>query len=71
MAYQPNPGRIPEQCLVRDQQGFIAGYRPVMVKLFNGITAGPWPSAGGRPPTRWSISKTPHPFEIESFEVIR
>lgn len=66
---QPNPGRLPPECVVWGEDGNVASYRPVMVKLWGGIRSGPWPSAGGRPPTDWSISRPPHPFQIEEFEV--
>ncbi len=70
MAYTPNPGHLPSECEIRDKDGNITGYHQVRVKLFNGISTGPWPSAGGRPhPTRWSISRPPHPFEIEEWEL--
>lgn len=67
---QPNPGHLPPECEILDEDGNVTGHRAVMVKLFGGIKTGPWPSAGGRPvPTNWKISKPPHPFEIEEYEI--
>lgn len=66
-----NAGRVPPETVIWDEDGNVAGYRQVRVTLFNGLVCGPWPSAGGRPhPTNWKISRPPHPFEIESYEVI-
>lgn len=72
---QPNHGHLPSECIVRDERGEIAGYRSVHVQLFGGFDtrkAGhdPWPAGGGRIATDWRISRKPHPFEIESYEVV-
>ncbi len=72
MPYQPNPGRLPDECLVLDEQGEVVGYRPVHVRLFNGIDSkvrgdAPWSSANARQPTVWKISRPPHPFEIKEW----
>ena len=75
MTYQPNPGRLPADCELLDDNGELTGYRPVQVRLFNGWDSkrsghAPWPAAGGRPhATNWRLSRPPHPFEIESYEV--
>ena len=75
MVWQRNPGHLPEDCIIRDEDGEIAGYRAVNVVLFNGWSntkAGspPWPAGGGRPPTNWTIRRgDPHPFDIKGFEV--
>lgn len=65
---RPNPGRLPPECVIRDDDGNVTGYRSVRVVLWGGIASGPWPSAGGRPPTCWKISKPPHPYEIKEWE---
>lgn len=58
-----------------DDDGNVTGYRPVHVRLFNGLDTrargdAPWPSAGGRPiQTNWKISRKPLPFEIKEFDV--
>lgn len=77
MAYLPNPGKLPPECVILDDEtGEVVGYRSVHVVLFGGYStkaAGdrPWPSAGGKPlPTRWAISRQPHPFEIKEFEIV-
>jgi len=73
MAYKPNPGRVPDDCVVRDDAGAVTGFRSVHVRLFNGIDSKlrgdpPWPAGGGRPPTDWSISQPePHPFQIKEW----
>lgn len=75
MTYHRNPGRLPDDCEAIDPQtGEVTGFRNCHVRLFNGwdskaLGQQPWPSAGGRPPTNWRISKPPHNFEIESYEV--
>lgn len=71
---QINDGHIPSECIIRDEAGDITGYRKVHVRLFGGFDtrkAGndPWPAGGARPPTEWRISKPPHPFEIEEWEI--
>lgn len=72
MHYQPNQGSLPDECLIRDEQGEVTGHRTVHVRLFGGIDTKargdpPWPSAGARVPTRWKISRKPHPFEIKEW----
>lgn len=74
MSLKPNPGRIPPECVVWDEAGEVTGYRPVHITLHNGFSTrargdAPWPSAGGRPPTVWKLSRPPHPFEIETWEI--
>ena len=78
MPYQPNPGHLPEACIITetDDAGVehVTGHRSVHVRLFGGwdskkAGAAPWPSAGRQPATRWAISRKPHPFEIEEFEI--
>ena len=69
-----NPGYLPPDCIVRDEFGEISGYRSVHVVLFNGYStkkaaAAPWPAGGGRQQTVWTISRRPHPFEIQFYEV--
>lgn len=65
-----NPGHLPEECIIRDDDGEVTGYRQVMVTLFNGRTIGPWPAAGGRPyPTNWKISRPPHRYEIKEYQI--
>lgn len=65
-----NPGHLPKECVILDEDGELAGYRPVHVRLFNGWRSqAPWPAAGSRPPTNWKISRPPHPFEIEAYEL--
>lgn len=75
MALQPNPGSLPRDCIILDEEGNVTGFRKVHVVLFNGHStraAGqdPWPASGARPPTCWAISRPPHPFEIQSYEVV-
>jgi hypothetical protein len=73
--YQPNPGRVPPACVIRDEDGNAVSFRNVHVRLFGGFDSraaghAPWPAAGGRPPTVWAISKPePHPFEIEFWDL--
>lgn len=81
MTYTPNPGHLPPECEIWadvETDGILSrslvGYRNVHVRLFNGIDTAkrgdpPWPAAGGRLSTVWRISKPPHPFEIEEFEI--
>ena len=69
-----NPGSLPLECEILEEHDQAAGFWPVHVILFNGHStkaAGqpPWPSAGRFPPTNWRISKPPHPFEIQQYEV--
>ncbi len=70
-----NPGHLPEECIIRDDDGEVTGYRSVHVVLFGGFDSrkrgdAPWPSAGGRPsPTNWKISRPPHPYEIKEYEI--
>lgn len=75
MPYLPNPGHVPPECEILDDDGNVTGHRKVHVRLFGGWDSrkaghAPWPAAGGRPPTIWRISRAPHPFEIKEFEVI-
>lgn len=72
MPYQRNPGRLPPECVIRDDDGNATGFRAVHVRLFGGYDSrkrgdAPWPSGA---PTVWGISAQPHPFQIEEFEVI-
>lgn len=74
MAYVTNVGELPWECIVRDENGKITGWRNVHVRLFGGYDsrkAGhpPWPADGARPATNWAISRRPHPFEIREWEV--
>lgn len=71
-----NPGHLPPECEIYNEDGQLIGHRRVHVRLFNGWSSkaagtGSWPSHGGRPvPTDWTIRRgTPHPFDIESYEV--
>lgn len=75
MAYQPNPGRIPPECIVTDEHDNVR-FRSVHVRLFGGIDSkargdAPWPSGGSSPaaPDQWKISRPPHKFEIEQWEL--
>lgn len=81
MAYQPNPGFLPPECVIHDPEtGEVIGYRAVHVRLFgkagnpgwDSKKAGskPWPAKGGRPlDTNWRVSSPPHPYHIKEFEV--
>lgn len=81
MTYQPNPGHLPDECVILDPEtGEVAGYRAVHVRLFgSAMQAGidtkrrgdpPWPAKGGRPlDTNWRVSSPPHPYQIKEFEV--
>lgn len=68
---QPNPGQLPDDCLVLDEDGILVGHRHVHVILFNGwdsrkaLSGGAWPSST----TRWQISRPPHPGEVKFYEV--
>lgn len=69
-----NPGHLPPECEVRDEDGNVTGYRAVHVRCFGGFDSrkaghAPWPAAGGRPPTQWRISKPPHSSDIEFWEI--
>lgn len=73
MAYQPNPGKLPDECVVEGENGNVT-HLAVHVRLFGGWDSkkagyAPWPSAGGRPPNRWAISRPPHDYEIAEYEV--
>lgn len=73
MPYAPNPGLLPDDCLIHDEDGNFTGFRRVHVRLFGGYDSrerghDPWPAAGARPPTDWRISKPPFPFEIKEYE---
>lgn len=70
--WMPNPGHLPENCIIRDADGNTTGFRPIWARLFNGrdtraAGTGPWPSAGAKPPTCWTISRPPHAFEIKEY----
>lgn len=74
---QDNPGHLPEDCEILDENGQNIGWKMVHVRLFNGwdskaANSPPWPSNGSRAgPTVWKISRPkPHPFEIQKYEVI-
>ncbi len=81
MPYQPNLGHVPDECLIRDEDGNVTGFRAVHVRLFgspernlkgfDSKAAGlpPWPAGGARTPTIWKISRKPHPFEIKEWEI--
>lgn len=71
MPYVPNPGRLPDACLMLDEEGHVTGHRAVHVRCFGGFDSrkadhAPWPSA---PPTVWAISARPHPYEICEWEI--
>jgi len=75
VAGQPNPGHLPDECVVRDEAGEAVSYRRVHVVLQGGYDSrkaghAPWPSAGGKPPTNWKLSRPPHAFEIATYEVV-
>lgn len=75
MAYAPNPGHLPFDCTIFNEEGQEVGFRSVHVRLFNGwdskkAGASPWPAAGARPPTRWEIDRRPHPFQIKEYECV-
>lgn len=73
MAYAPNPGRLPDACVIESDSG--TQYRSVHVQLFGGYCtrkagAAPWPSKGARGgETNWRISQPPHPYEIKEWEI--
>lgn len=69
-----NPGHLPRECVIHDEQGEVTGYRPVHVRLWGGLDSrkaghAPWPSGGTRVATDWTISKPPHPFDIKEYEI--
>lgn len=71
---KPNDGQVPPECVVRDEQGNVVGFRSVHVVLFGGhdtrrAGVAPWPAGGGRPPTVWRISKPPHSYEIKEWSL--
>lgn len=71
-AWRDNPGSLPRECIITNDDGFVTGYRPVHVRLFCGADTkadgdAPWPAGGGKPPTDWAISRQPHPFEIKQY----
>lgn len=71
---RPNPGHLPDECIIFDDDGNVAGWRAVHVRLRNGYDtrkagAAPWPAYGSRPPTRWKPDGKPHPFDIEFWEL--
>ena len=74
MAFAPNPGEMPPQCLVRDDDGKATGaHRRVIVKLCNGTIHGSEPVSTTGPKgwdartTRWSL--TGHPYDIVEWEL--
>lgn len=75
MAWQPNHGSLPDDCVVLDDEtGEVTGYRKVHVRCFGGYDSKarghePWPAAGAKPPTVWKISRRPHPYEIQEYEL--
>lgn len=75
MAYARNPGHLPEECEIRGDDGDITGWRSVHVRLFGGYDSrkaghAPWPAGSHRAPaTVWKISRPPHPFQIEEWEI--
>lgn len=74
MAWKRNEGRLPAECVVLSEDGNVESYRAVHVRLFGGFDTqrtghAPWPAAGGRPPTDWSISRQPHPFQIREYQI--
>lgn len=70
-----NPGHLPPECIIEDEQGEVVGYRPVHVTLFNGWSsrkagAAPWPSRT----SNWTIQRASvpsHGFDIEFWEIIK
>lgn len=72
MALKPNPGSIPPECIIRDDDGNITGFRRVRVVCFGGYDSGEREPAGwlsgGRGSCDWTISRKPHPFEISEYE---
>lgn len=73
---KPNKGRLPTACSVKgEEDGAPRTYKAVHVILFSGwdsrkaIVGGPWPSAGGKPPTDWSISDPPKSWQIKEWEL--
>lgn len=73
--FKPNPGHLPFDCTIFDEEGQEAGFRRVHVILFNGWDSREhehsWPSVGLRAPlTGWEISKPPHPFEIKEYCIV-
>jgi hypothetical protein len=72
MAFRPNRGECPPECIVRDDDGNITGFRRVHVRLRGGYTTvGREPSgwlSSGRGGCRWTIRNDP--FDITEYEVI-
>lgn len=76
MAFKPNPGRLPDDCIELDDEGNETGkvFR-VHVRCFGGYCTkdgkepNGWP-AGGRGACNWRISKPPFAYEIKEYEVI-
>lgn len=74
MAWLINPGHLPPECEIRDEQGNITGYRKCHVRLrggFDSQKAGhdPWPSKTNRgPTTRWTLGW--HCFDIVEFLIV-
>lgn len=74
MPRKRNPGRCPDDAIIQDETGEVAGYRRIHATLFNGTdtaikSPGGWP-AGGHGACKWSFGARPHPFDIELYEVI-
>ncbi|WP_333837964.1 hypothetical protein [Novosphingobium sp.] len=75
MPLQTNPGRLPDDCVILDEEGNVTGFHKVHVVTFRGFSTraadhAPWPAGGGRPPTNWAISTPPHDSDIQFYEVI-
>lgn len=74
MAYQPNPGKLPDECIAAAEDGTVS-YRAVHVRLHGGwdskkAGAAPWPSKGGRPSdTVWRVGAPPHAYQIKEWEL--
>lgn len=75
MPYLPNPGHLPDECVILDEDGQVTGFRKCHVRLRNGYDscaagAAPWPSFDNRQPrTRWKQDGRPHPFDILEYEI--
>lgn len=75
MPFLPNFGEMPDECIVRDEDGEPTGkLLRVVVKLRNGIVQGAEPLSATTPrgwdaaTTRWSL--TDHISDVMEFEVI-
>lgn len=74
---RPNEGRLPEECIIRDDAGNITGYHKVRIMLFvddsikQARERAPWPSGALYPPqTDWTISDPPHDYQIRKWEIV-